>query len=185
LTHGFFRRILERGVIGQANPERGRFRSYLLGALKHFVLDMRDFADRQKRGGGQSFESLEAGAEEGVRREFPDTERGVSDEYFDRQWAFTVMDRAFKTLEAEFAGDGKREQFDVLKPWLVGETNQLSQRESTARLGWTESAMKVAVHRLRKRYREAIRAEIGQTVGSDSEVDAELRYLVEVLARNL
>ena len=105
------------------------------------------------------------------------------DTLFDREWALAVMDRALQTLAAEFAGADKAEQFTVLKPWLVGDAAALPQVEAGARLGLSESAIKVAIHRLRKRFREAIRAEIAQTVGESGDVDGELRYLVEVLAR--
>jgi RNA polymerase sigma-70 factor (ECF subfamily) len=106
----------------------------------------------------------------------------VSDAQFDRQWALTVMARALETIAAEFRTEGRLEQFNLLKPWLAGDTAELDQARVAAQLGMGESAVKVAIHRLRKRFREAIRTEVAQTVPADADVDEELRYLVEVLA---
>ena len=102
---------------------------------------------------------------------------------FDREWALALMDRTLQLLAAEFAAAGKSDQFAALKPWLVGDTAALPQSEAAARLGLSESAVKVAIHRLRKRFREVIRAEIAQTMEEAGDVDGELRYLVEVLAK--
>jgi RNA polymerase sigma-70 factor (ECF subfamily) len=177
----FFARVLERGDIGQADPSRGRFRTYLLGAVKHFLADRRDYERRLKRGGGVQPESLEVLAEE-TSKEAADAP--VPDSYFDRQWALIVMDRALQVVEKEFREGGKADQFSILKPWLVGETETLSQAEAAARLGSSEGAIKVGVHRLRKRFRECIRSEIAQTLESGGDIEAELRYLVEVLTAN-
>lgn len=187
LTQEFFARLLARGGVRAADPAGGRFRSYLLGAVKHFLSDQRDHARRQKRGGGEIPQSLDApalGEESGtpVEQEFADPSAVVSDSFFDRQWALAVMDRALTALASEFSSEGKSNQFETLKPWLVGEAEQLSQTAAAARLGLSESALKVAVHRLRKRFRETVREEIAHTVGQSGEVDVELRYLVEVLA---
>jgi RNA polymerase sigma-70 factor (ECF subfamily) len=185
LTQEFFARLLSRGELGQADPSRGRFRSYLLGAVKHFLADQGDYDHRQKRGRGATPESLDAPGptDTSPALQIADPTGPTPDTFFDREWAFAVMDRALQSLAAEFNGAGKTDQFAALKPWLVGDTAALPQSEAAARLGLSESAIKVTIHRLRKRFREVIRAEIAQTVGDPSEVDTELRYLVEVLAQ--
>lgn len=184
LTQEFFARLLARGGIARVDPERGRFRSFLLGAVKHFLADMRDHDRRLKRGGGQEPESLDVGppGETAAGLRVADSRAEVPDTFFDREWALNVMDRGLRALAQEFTGAAKAEQFEVLKPWLAGEGQALSQAEAARALGWTEGAVKVAVHRMRKRFRELIRAEVIQTVPDSADVDAELRYLVEVLA---
>ena len=184
LTQEFFARFLARGL-GEVDPGRARFRSFLLGAVKHFLADMRDHDRRLKRGGGQQAESLDAGppGETGAGLRVADPRAEVPDTFFDREWALNVMDRGLRGLAVEFAGAAKAEQFEVLKPWLAGEGQTLSQAEAAKTLGWTEGAVKVAVHRMRKRFRELIRSEVTQTVPDSADVDVELRYLVEVLAR--
>ena len=183
LTQEFFARLLAGGGLGAADPRRGRFRSYLLGAVKHFLADQRDREQRQKRGSGVAPESLDAQTDTQPALQVPDHASTPDDTLFDREWALAVMDRALQSLAAEFAGADKAEQFTVLKPWLVGDGALLPQAEAGARLGLSETAVKVAIHRLRKRFREVIRAEIAQTVDEGGDVDRELRYLVEVLTR--
>jgi RNA polymerase sigma-70 factor (ECF subfamily) len=186
LAQEFFARLLARGELVAADPSRGRFRSYLLGAVKHFLADQRDHNQRQKRGGGLAPESLDAPApaDTAPALQIADPAGATPDTFFDREWAFALMDRALRSLAAEFHDAGKVDQFAALKPWLVGDAAALPQAEAAAHLGLTESALKVAIHRLRKRFREVIRAEIAQTVGEGDDVDGELRYLVEVLARS-
>lgn len=180
LVQEFFSRMLKRSDL-KADPDRGRFRSYLLGAVKHFLADQRKAANREKRGGG--VEDARLDDDEGPNQaNVAPGDAPTSDTWFDRQWALTVMDRGLVQIESEFEASGKSQQFGVLKHWLVGDTGKLSQADAAGQLGWTETAVKVAVHRLRKRFRETIRAEISQTVAEGTDVDAELRYLVEVLA---
>ena len=151
--------------------------------MKHFLADQRDRERRQKRGSGVTPESLDAQTDTQPALQVADHASTPDDTLFDREWALAVMDRALQFLAAEFAGADKAEQFTVLKPWLVGDAALLPQSEAAARLGLSESAIKVAIHRLRKRFREVIRAEIVQTVDEGGDVDVELRYLVEVLSR--
>jgi RNA polymerase sigma-70 factor (ECF subfamily) len=184
LTQEFFARILARDGFSSADRERGRFRSFLLGAVKHFLGDVRDRDRAAKRGGGVPPESLSAdgNTDTGAGFQIPDARADVPDTFFDRQWAFALMEHAFARLANEQATAGKAEQYRVLKPWLVGETAALSQADAAKALGMSEGAVKVAVHRLRKRFRELIRTEVAQTVPDSADADAELRYLVEVLA---
>lgn len=183
LTQEFFSRLLAGGSLENADPGKGRFRSYLLGALKHFLADRNRSEGRQKRGGGAVVESIEAGGTEtSPGLQLPDPAATVSDAGFDREWALAVMDRGLKTVQAAFTGSGKGKQFEVLKPWLIGETENLSQSDAAAELGMTTGAIKVAIHRLRKDFRAAIQTEIAQTVTTPEEVAAELRYLIEVLS---
>ena len=183
LAQEFFARVLQHGELGAADPARGRFRSYLLGAVKHFLADQRKHAGRAKRGGGAVPESLDAPAMEGgPALELHDAGATVPDAWFDRQWALAVMDRALSAVGAEFTSNGKAQQFEQLKPWLIGEAVALSQADVARRLGLNNGVVKVAIHRLRKRFRDVLRAEVTQTLAAGDDVDAELRYLVEALA---
>ncbi len=184
LTQEFFARVLEHGGLRGADPGRGRFRSYLLGAVKHFLADLRDREHRLKRGGGQAAQPLDApgNSTTSLALQVADPTALPPDSTFDRAWALAVMEQAFSVLQREFASAGRTAQFDALKPWLEGEATALSQAEVAASLGMNEGAVKVAIHRLRKRFREVVRAELAQTVDGPAEVDEELRYLVEVLS---
>lgn len=186
LTQEFFARLLAGSGLAKVERGRGRFRSYLLGAVKHFLADRREHERRLKRGGGVPPESLNAtitdGNDTGMELQAADPSALPPDSYFDREWALAVMDRAITAVQQEFTAEGKPEHFEALKPWLVGELPTLSQATAAVRLGLSENAVKVAVHRLRKRFRELVKAELAQTVANPSEVGEELRYLVEVLS---
>ena len=186
LTQEFFARLLAGGGVDSADRERGRFRSYLLGAVKHFLADVRDRERRLKRGGGLTPESLDApgtaAGDTAPGLQVPDPRAPVPDTVFDRQWAMAILARSLAALRAEFAADGRDAWFETLKPWLLGDVASLSQAEAGGQLGLTEGAIKVAIHRLRRRLRERVRAEVAQTVAGTADVDEELRYLVEVLA---
>jgi RNA polymerase sigma-70 factor (ECF subfamily) len=183
LTQEFFAGLLARHGLDTVQPGRGRFRSFLLGAVKHFLADQYDRAQAAKRGSGRRVVSIESGGGTSTTAELqiPDPAGPVPDTVFDRQWAVTLVERALDVLAAELASAGKGEQFDTLKPWLLGEVESLSQADAARRLGMTEGAAKVAIHRLRKRFRELVKAEIAQTVGDAALVAEELRYLLEVL----
>jgi RNA polymerase sigma factor (sigma-70 family) len=185
LTQEFFTRLLARRGLDTVEPGRGHFRSYLLGAVKHFLAEERQRAGAAKRGGGQAPVSIEAGAGADTTAELqiPDPGGPVPDTVFDREWAFTLVGRALNALAAESATAGKNEQFAALKPWLLGEVESLSQAEAARQLGLSEGAVKVAVHRLRKRFRELVKAEIAHTLGDATQVQEELRYLLEVLSQ--
>ncbi len=183
LAQEFFSRVLGRGGFGTPDPARGRFRSYLLGAVKHFLSDQRKQAGREKRGSTHLHESMDSVGTDDVESglQVPDPRAGVADTHFDRDWALAVMRRSLDRLEEEFREGGKREQFEVLQPWLVGDAAGLSQTEAGRRLGLGESAVKVAVHRLRRRFRDVVRSELLQTLPTGDDPDQELRYLAEVL----
>ena len=184
LTQEFFARLLARHGLDTVEPGRGRFRSFLLGAVKHFLADERDRARAAKRGGGQSILSIEAGAGANTTAELqiPDPAGPPVDAFFDREWAQTLVARALDLLANELACGGKTGQFETLKPWLLGQVDSLSQAEAARQLGLTEGATKVAIHRLRKRFRELVEVEIAHTVPEPDQVQEELRYLAEALA---
>ncbi len=182
LAQEFIARLLSGGALDKVDPRKGRFRSYLLGALKHFLSDRRRGDGRQKRGGGAVHESIESGGSEtSPGLQLPNPSAGVPDAYFDREWALAVMERGLATVQAALETAGKGRQFEVLKPWLVGDSENLSQAAAAAELGMAAGALKVAVHRLRQSFRDAVRAEIAQTVNSPEEIGEELRYLIEAL----
>ena len=182
LAQEFFARLLARGGFDGADPAKGRFRSYLLGALKHFLAERRRNEGREKRGGGAVVESLDATHDTAPGMQIADTSAAMSDKHFDREWAFAVMDRSLKAVQADFEKTGKSAHFEALKPWLVGDTDQLSQADAATQLGVTTGAVKVMIHRLRKTFRAAVEAEIAQTVPATEDIDEELRYLIEVLS---
>ena len=184
LTQEFFARVLAGGGFDEADPERGRFRSYLLGALKHFLADQRKREQRLKRGGGATPESLDAPGETDTAAglQVADPAAVIPDAFFDREWALAVMARGLEVLQNEFAASGKAAQFDALKPWLIGEAPSMSQADAARSLGLSEGAVKVVIHRLRKRFREVVRAEIAQTLRDPTPVDEELRHLIDALA---
>jgi RNA polymerase sigma-70 factor (ECF subfamily) len=178
LTQSFFTRIIETGGFASADPGRGRFRSYLLGAMKHFLANEWHRAQAQKRGGGVTFLELDALAPE-ARYDLEPAQPPDPDASFDRQWAQESIARAMDKLRAEFEAGGKGELFEAIRESLTGE--EPARSETAARLGMTEGAVKVAVHRLRKRYRQILRAEIAETVSDPSDVDDEMHYLVAAL----
>lgn len=180
VTHEFFARLLAGAGIDSIDPERGRFRSFLLGAVKHFLADQRDHDGRIKRGAGLQFESLDAPSEGETPPEYPDPKSPDPEREFDRKWALTVLDRALASLSREHEGTGRREQFALLKPALTNES-RLSHAAVASQLGMNEGAVKVAVHRLRRRFRDLMKAEIAETLRDPSQVEEELACLLEAL----
>ena len=186
LAQAFFAHMLKGNSIDGADPNKGRFRSYLLGALKHFLSDRRRAERALKRGGDlqiESIDAMEAGEDEGAPgMQIADPGSEQRDTYFDHQWALAVLERGLAQVKNEMESSGKIQQFDVLKPWLNGGPEAHSQAEAAATLNMTPGAVKVVIHRLRNRLSEAVRAEIAQTVDKPEEVTTELRYLIEVLS---
>lgn len=184
LAHDFFARLLEGGTIDGADPLRGKFRSYLLMVLKRFAANQRDRDSAAKRGGGMSHAVLDDdSAATGAGLQIADTNAEAPDAAFDRQWALTLLARALAQLERDMREDGKSSHFELLKPWLTAEANAAPQSEAALKLGMTTEAVKVAVHRLRKRFREAVKAEIAQTVGHSGDVHEELNALMSALRK--
>ncbi len=181
LTQSFFVRIIETGGFASADPERGRFRSYLLGAMKHFLANEWHRAQTQKRGGQARFIEWDALDPE-ARYAGASKQSDNPEHLFDREWALETIAGALQALRDEMVKAGKSEQFDALKGSLTGE-EESPRQEIAARLDMSEGAVKVAVHRLRRRYRMLLRAAIAETVGNETDVDDEMRYLVAVLRR--
>lgn len=184
LAHDFFAKLLAGGGIEGADPLRGRFRSYLLAALKRFAADQRDRAHAVKRGGGKIHVVIEAeGESTGAGLQIADETVEAPDAAFDRQWALTVLERSMTALENTMHEEGKSAHFDVLKPWLTAEGDATPQSMAAEKLGMSVEAVKVAVHRLRKRFRDAVKAEIAQTVGDEETVREELDALMAALRK--
>jgi RNA polymerase sigma factor (sigma-70 family) len=181
LTQEFFARLLERHVLGSADPNRGRFRSFLLTAMNHFLAHEWEKAKAQKRGGGQSFVSWDlAAAEERFGVEPADSLS--PDKIFDKQWALALLEEVLNRLEAEHLQAGKGALFAALKETLTGSRESQPYGALAAQLDMTEAAVKVAVHRLRSRYRELLKIEITNTLADPDHAEDELRELMAALA---
>ena len=181
LTQEFFARLLEQNWIARADQQKGRFRSFLLTALNRFLADEWDKTRAQKRGGGRSAVSLDT--EEAERRYCEDSENGITaDRIYDRQWALILLANTLKKLEAEFVAADKGSDFETLKPCLLAEHATTDYGSLAQKLGVNAGAARVAVHRLRKRFRQLYREEISQTLSDSSELEAELRHLAAALA---
>ncbi len=179
LTQAFFARIIETEGLASVDRERGRFRSYLLGAMKHFLANEWHRAKARKRGGDLRFVEWDALDLETRYSERP-AQPGNPERIFDREWALETVAGALRVLRDEMAKAGKHDQFEALKSSLTGE-DQLPRREIASRLHMSDGAVKVAVHRLRRRFRELLRAAIAETVSNEADLDDEMRYLVAVL----
>ena len=182
LTQEFFARLLSGRGLEHADPRRGRFRFFLLGAVRHFLADMRERQGRLKRGGGQAPVPLDAGTDSSPGLEVPDGSLPDPDLEFDRKWALALLERALTRLGVEQAETGRQTTFEALKPWLAGDQQAASPVETAHRLGLSEGAFKVALHRLRRRFRELVREEITGTVDDPSQAREEMHYLLEVLS---
>lgn len=180
LTQEFFARLLEKDSLGSVAREKGKFRSFLLASMNHFLAKEWNRAHRQKRGGGCVIVSLNDDSAENRYRQEPATDL-AADKLFERRWAMTLLEGAMTRLRQEFHSAGKASLFDELKVFLSGGRTDEGYAGVAARVKLTEGAVKVAVHRLRKRYGEILREEIVQTVSSPEEVEEEIRYLFQVL----
>ncbi|HYV31784.1 MAG TPA: sigma factor [Candidatus Binatia bacterium] len=180
LTQEFFARLLAKDCLRQVQIEKGRFRSFLLAALKHFLANEWDRANAIKRGGRCAFISWDAEEEEAPER-MGAPPGWTAERVYERQWALTLLEQVNARLRAECAAAGKREMFEALRPYLSGEQAAPAYAEVGARLKMSAGAVQVAVHRLRRRYGELLRQEIAQTVSSPAEVDEELRHVFSAL----
>jgi DNA-directed RNA polymerase specialized sigma24 family protein len=176
LTQAFFTRLLEKNYLQQVDRERGRFRSFLLAACRHFLSNERDHRRAGKRGGRYVHVSIDAAAAEDRLRLEPSHDLTPEKEFL-RRWALTVIDGVLASLRAELEEKGKRPVFDVLKPFLTGEARVDAYERAAAELGATEGSVRVSVHRLRRRFRQRLREEIARTVADANAVDDELRSL--------
>jgi RNA polymerase sigma-70 factor (ECF subfamily) len=180
LTQAFFTELLEKNYVGAATPERGRFRAFLLTALKHFLCKEWEKAKAQKRGGGRAPISLDfKAAESSLHIDLP---AGLTPEQlYDQAWAMALLERIMERLKSEFQQNGKAAQFSELKGFLIGEHAGTTYSQVAVRLNLTEAAAKKAASRMRKRYRELLRQEIAQTVAMPGEVEDEMRRLFATL----
>ncbi len=180
LTQEFFSQLLEKNSLERATPERGRFRSFLLTALKNFLANEWDKTQAQKRGGGQSPLSL-ALADGESRYSLEPAHELTPERLFERQWTLTLLELVTNRLQGEFIAAGKTRHFELFKAALAGDRHALDYATIAAELDTTEDAVRQAAHRLRKRYRELLREEVAQTIAEPGEVDDEIRSLFESL----
>ena len=180
LTQGFFARFLEKNYLQVLDPARGRFRSYLLKALDHFLANEWDRTRAEKRGGRVSHLPLDLESAES-RYALEPAHQSTPERIYERRWALTLLDRVLENLRSSYADSGKDRLFESLKPYLGGGEESASYREAGSALGLSEGAVKLAVHRLRRRYRDLLRAEIAQTVSLEEEIDDEIRHLFSAL----
>ncbi len=182
LTQAFFAKLLEKNYLEVAQPERGRFRAFLITAFKHFLLNEWQREQAQKRGGGQRPLSLDyEHGESRYRLEPADTQ--TPETLYERQWVLTLLDQVLSGLRAEFERSGKLREFECLKPLITARSDQLTSTDAAAELGISPGAVKSASHRLRLRYRELLRTHIARTVDGPDEVEAELQQLFVALGK--
>jgi len=181
LTQEFFARLLEKNWLAEADPARGRFRSFLLTALKHFLANEWSRAHRLKRGGGHEFIALDAASAE-ERYALEPADAATPELLYDRRWALTLLARVQDQLRHEMTAAGQGDRFTALEPTLIGERTTLPYEELAARFGVTETAVKSMVLRLRRRFRALLREEVAQTLVEPKDVDAELASLFATLA---
>jgi len=180
LAHDFFAHVLAGGAIAHAEQARGRFRSYLLGAVKHFLAHRCAAQRRLKRGGGAVPVSLDDTAA-GEARAVQDASVLSPDAAFDRQWALTVVERALEALRGECSAAGRADFFERVKPWLTGDAAHGDQSVLAAGCGLNANALKVAIHRLKRRFRELLKAEVAGTLEDPALVEAEMGALFAAL----
>lgn len=181
LTQGFFCQLLERQSLSVADPQRGRFRSFLLSSMNHYLAGEWKRENAQKRGGGERPFSLDWAAAE-QRFDLEPADHAAPDALFEKQWATTLLAEVLHKLESEYHAAGKAGLFASLKHALMAQHDSEPYADLAQSLGMNEGALKVAIHRLRKRYRELIREEISNTVDRPREVDEEMRHLYKILA---
>ena len=177
LTQEFFARFLAGKYLARVNRERAKFRSYLLGALNHFLADAWDHAHRIKRGGTQALQTFDVRSAES-RYTLEPVEELNPDRLFDRRWALTVLDQVLSRLRQEYERSGKGRLFEKLSAFLPGDAEAESYGDLAGELEMTESAVRVAVHRLRRRYGQLFSSEVAHTVSHPAEIQDEMRYLL-------
>ncbi len=175
-VQAFFARFLEKNYLTGLSAERGRFRAFLLASLKHFLINEWKKSQRQKRGGGEINLSLDWQTAD-TKFQVAATNEPSPDRAFDREWALALLAKVIERLQQECAADGKARLFDQLKMFLMAGKGESAQSDVAKTLGMEEGAVRVAIHRLRKRYRVLLRDEIAQTLADESQVDEEMRAL--------
>ena len=181
LTQAFFAKVLEKNYFKDARQDRGRFRSFLLASVRHFLSNQRDFDRADKRGGGQALLSLEF--DDGERKYQIEPEDDATPEtVYERRWALAALEAGMRRLAAKYDSETRRRLFDKLRPFLTGADPQ-SYTELSADLDMTEGALRVATHRLRQQFAASLREVIGETVDTADEVSDELRHLMAVVSR--
>ena len=183
ITQEFFRLLLEKRWLDQVDREKGRLRSFLIAALKHFLAKEWRRQASLKRGGGQCHIPINTEFAESRYAADPST-MAAADEVYDRQWALTLLELTMERLQSEFVAVDRLADFEVLKEFLTASHVAIDYRSAAARLNISEGNARVAVHRLRKRFRDLYREEISQTLPDGADLDAELRYLANALARS-
>jgi RNA polymerase sigma factor (sigma-70 family) len=181
LTQAFFACLLEHNYLTDIDQAKGKFRSFLIAALKHFLANEWDRANAQKRGGGKTVISIDGDAAENTYQ-FEPADTLSADKIFERRWAMTLLERTLQRLADDYVVNGKKKMFDQLKSTITGDQDGAAYCEIAKRLGSSEGAIKVAAHRLRQRYRQLLRAEIAETVSTREEVEEELNHLFLVLS---
>lgn len=179
LTQEFFKRLLEKNALGSVSRCKGRFRSYLLTALNHFITDEWRRAHAQKRDAGLLIR-LDEEAETRFRNEPAD--KVTPEKLFNQSWALSLLNRVFEKLDTEYRASGRAALFDALKFSLTGDRSSVPYSQLAKHLQLSENAVKLTVHRLRRRYRELLREEVANTVSSKDEIEPELRALFQALA---
>ncbi len=180
LTQGFFAKLLEKHYVDQADRERGKFRTFLLSSFKNYMANEWDRSQAQKRGGGQWFVSLDFTDAERRGRIEP-VDESTPETVFTQRWARTLLDHVLDRLSDEAIRDGNAKRFDRLKGFLSGSDQGVAYRVLATELDMTESAVKVAVHRLRQRFGRLLRHEVEHTVGDPDAVGEEIRHLLDAL----
>jgi RNA polymerase sigma-70 factor (ECF subfamily) len=181
LTQAFFARFLARKYFQRADRERGRFRSFLLTSLKHFLVNEWERARAEKRGGANAPIPLDTLAAENLYNDEL-SHNLTAEKIYERNWALTLLTQVRDCLRQEYAANGKSLRFEQLDQFLPGQKGELTYAEAARRLGVAEGTIKSDVNRLKKRYRDLLRAEIAHTVYSNDEIDEELRHLIDVLS---
>ena len=177
LTQGFFARLLQKDYLRVVAPEKGKFRTFLLVALKRFLADEWDRGRAQKRGGGQVPFSLDTSIGERIYEQEPMPEL-PAERIYERRWALALLDQTMARLREEFANAGKADEFEQLKTVLTSEKGAIPYATLASRLGLSDGAARVAVHRLRRRFRAVFREEIAHTLSSPDDLDEEVRHLM-------
>jgi DNA-directed RNA polymerase specialized sigma24 family protein len=181
LTQAFFALLIERNYLLDADPKRGRFRSFLLAALKHFLADEWDRAHALKRGGGQAPISIDLEEAEEWHM-LAAVEQATPENLYERRWALSLLENVMSKLRAEFSDAGKAGEFDRLSTFLNRDSESVRYDPLAEEMGISSGALRMSVHRMRRRYRSLLRAEIAEIVSGPEEIDEELRFLLSVLS---